>query len=263
MTTVLAKIGDHTQQRIDILKAQRSLDQLKNQLSFVANRSHDFKKVFLDDGVNIIAEYKRASPSQGDIAPHLSPLAVATDYLGAGAKALSVLTEPTYFKGDIQFIHEIRRKFPEANLLMKDFFVDEYQLYQALEAGADAILIIVGLLGPEKAKLLHEKARSLGLCTLVEVHNRQELDVALGLDPDILGVNNRDLRDLSISLQTSLDLAQYIPKEQIAISESGIATAADIQSLQDAGYRGFLIGTSLMATGEPGRALSGLLGDGG
>ena len=166
----------------------------------------------------------------------------------------------SYFKGDLQFIKDIRSAYPQARILMKDFFVDEYQLYQALEAGADAILVIVGLLGNEKSKKMAALAKDLGLYTLVEVHDEEELAIALGIQADLIGINNRDLRDLSISLETSKRLASRIPTEKITISESGIESHEDIRQLQDHGYNGFLVGTSLMKTGTPGNALKELIG---
>lgn len=260
MKDILGTIGKATQLRIDQLKGELSLSDLKKQCAEHTREIHDLRQSFADPNrVSVIAEFKRASPSKGDIAPDLNHIDVAGDYLKNGAAALSILTEPNYFRGDLQFIRDIRSKYPESRILMKDFFVDSYQLYQALNAGADAILIIVGLLGREGSSAMLEEAKSLGLSTLMEVHDEKELDIALDLKPDLLGVNNRDLRDLSISLDTSRSLSKKIPAEQISISESGIASFEDIKDLQSYGYNGFLVGTSLMKTGEPGQALDRLM----
>ncbi|SME93677.1 indole-3-glycerol phosphate synthase TrpC [Pseudobacteriovorax antillogorgiicola] len=258
--SILHKIGATVQRRIDDLKTTTSLAELKEQAGKRSYKPQDFTAPFREaDRVSVIAEFKRASPSKGDIAPELKPLDVAGQYLDAGATALSILTEPSYFRGDLDYIRQIRSAHPKARILMKDFFVDEYQLYQALDAGADAILIIVGLLGKERALELHSQAQDLGLTTLVEVHDEQELACGLSLQPDLLGVNNRDLRDLSITLETSRRLKKLIPDDQLAISESGIETLSDIKSLQSIGYQGFLVGTSLMKTGTPGSALKKLI----
>ena len=260
--SILQKIGSTVQQRIDDLKKHTSLEQIKSLAKTRGYFPQDFVSPFLEKSdVNVIAEYKRASPSKGDIAPDLGALDVAEQYLDAGAKALSVLTEPSYFKGDLQFIRDIRAGHPEARILMKDFFVDEYQLYQALEAGADAILVIVGLLGKERSKTMADQAKTMGLYTLVEVHDEAELEIALGIKADLIGINNRDLRDLSISLGTSKELIKKIPEGKLAISESGIESNDDIRHLQDCGFSGFLVGTSLMRTGAPGKALRELIGN--
>lgn len=261
MGSILHKIGTKTQKRIDLLKQDESLEALKERAMKQTREPRSLREAFADGTqVNIIAEFKRASPSKGDIAPDLNHLDVAEAYLSAGATGLSVLTEPEYFRGDLQFIRDIRDQHDDALILMKDFFVDSYQLYQALEAGADAILIIVGLLGKERSSELMDEAKSLGLSVLMEVHDQSELEIALDLKPDLLGINNRDLRDLTISLDTSVGLSHLIPNEQFAISESGIENSDDIKRLMDHKFRGFLIGTSLMRTGEPGKALSKLTG---
>lgn len=261
MGSILHEIGQGTQKRIDALKEHEALDLLKEKASHVQYKAQNFALAFEErQGFNIIAEYKRASPSQGDIAPELKVLDVVSDYLENGAKALSILTEPAYFRGDQAFIGEVRAKYPSAKILMKDFFVDEYQLYQAKISGADCILLIVGLLDDKLMYELYQKALSLGLSVLVEVHNLEELQRAIPLDQAILGINNRDLRDLSIDLNTTRTLMESVPDGRIVISESGIKTTDDLKDLSAFGVHGFLVGTGLMATKQPGKALARLLG---
>lgn len=258
---VLFQIGDTVRQRVEREKTQRPLALLKQNLADNARQTHNFIELFRcpTQSFPVIAEIKKASPSQGDIAAHLNHLEVAQQYLEHGAAALSVLTEESYFKGQISYLRDIRQAYPEARLLMKDFFVDSYQLYQAREAGADAILIIVALLGEDESARLLTEARQLGLCPLVEVHTEEELHIAANIGSDLIGINSRNLKDLSISLQRIVDLLPKVPKDACVIGESGIHTHEDLCLLRDAGCHGFLVGTRLMQTGEPGRALSELL----
>ncbi|NRA64624.1 MAG: indole-3-glycerol phosphate synthase TrpC [Pseudobacteriovorax sp.] len=259
--SVLKEIGEYAQKRVDSDKGIVPIEVLKSKISADLRSCHDFKACFADlTAINIVAEYKRASPSKGDIAPELTATGVTDQYLESGAKALSILTEPKYFSGNIEFISTVRKKHSQAVILMKDFFVDEYQLLQARLYGADVVLLIVGLLGEKRCLELYDYARELGLSVLVEVHDQAELDVALQLEHAVLGINNRDLRDLSISLSTTEKLMQSVPKERIAISESGIESHSDIQRLLRSGVRGFLVGTSLMKTKTPGVALKQLIG---
>ena len=254
---ILGKIGNSTIRRVEAMKTVTPVEKLKRQ----GDQFHpkDIISHFKRNGApKIIAEVKLASPSIGTIS-NLNPVEVAADYLTSGASALSVLTEPEYFQGDIKYLSAIRKKFPESYLLMKDFFVDTYQLYQAKAIGADAILIIMALLGQERALEMLTQAKSLGLTPLVEVHNREELEMALAIDAPVIGINNRNLKDLSISISTSLELIKGITGDRLLISESGISSSKEINTLTSAGFHGFLVGTSLMATGTPGKALDALL----
>ncbi len=255
---ILSEIGQKTKQRIRQLKAAEPQDLLLSSRLPTINPKDFTARFKTGSRPRIIAEVKLASPSQGKISD-IAPIDAAQQYLNNGATALSVLTEPQYFNGDIRYLREIRQKFPDAYLLMKDFFVDEYQLDQALWAGADAILIIMALSGVEGAKHLLKAAEARNLTPLVEVHNAEELEAALSIDASLIGINNRNLKDMTISLQTSLDLINGIPKDKVCISESGIETASDLKRLSSAGFSGFLIGTSLMRSGTPGYGLKKLL----
>lgn len=258
-SSVLHKIGKTVEERVRRDRAQASEQDLLAQIEASGWKPKDFRALFDRRGFNVIAEIKLASPSRGDIAPQLKPLDVAQAYLENGAAALSVLTEPLFFKGDIAYLKAIRAAHPAAYLLQKDFVVDPYQLYQAKAAGADAILIIVALLGEAGSAEILRTAQKLGLTALVEVHNEEEMAIANKIGADLVGINNRNLKDLSISLDVSLQLRPLAPKNARLICESGIETHEDMHRLHAEGFHGFLVGTSLMRTGEPGEALARLM----
>jgi indole-3-glycerol phosphate synthase len=257
--SVLHKIGETARKRVEEQKKKLSEGDLRKAVAQMTRKPNPFVDLFRPEGLHVIAEIKLASPSKGDIAPELDPLWVAEQYLSQGARALSVLTEPYYFKGNLEYLRAIRQRFPEASLLQKDFLVEPYQIYEAALAGADAILIIVALLSQETSALLLKTAQELGLGALVEVHNREELEIAKTLGAPLIGINNRNLKDLSISLDTTRELLPYCPSQTSIICESGLSTHEDLTSMRAAGCHGFLVGTSLMKTGEPGLALGRLL----
>ena len=208
----------------------------------------------------IIAEIKKASPSAGVIREDFDPVKIAEEYQGAGAAALSVLTEVQHFRGGLENLSRIRwsSKLP---LLRKDFIIDLYQVVEARHAGADAVLLIAALLNPAALKELRTETERLGMDALVEVHNEAELDRALESGATLIGVNNRNLRTFEVSLDVSINLARKMPKDALAVSESGIRSADDLRRLSGAGYRGFLIGEHLMRAESPGKALKELTGD--
>ncbi len=212
-------------------------------------------------GVHVISEVKRASPSQKDIARDADPLQVAREYVNAGAFALSVLTEQDYFHGDPKFLADIRKQHPEARLLMKDFMLEPYQIWEAKVLGADMILLIVALLGKEKTRELHEMAKALGMTSLVEVHDADELKIAVDIPDCLIGINNRNLKTLEIDLNTTRVLVPLIPKDRLFITESGLSRGEEVREFHRLGCCGFLIGSSLMKTGKPGEALRQLIED--
>jgi indole-3-glycerol phosphate synthase len=208
--------------------------------------------------LNVIAEHKRRSPSRGAIREDLAPGAVCLAYQQAGAVALSVLTDEDFFGGQLSHLGEARAS-SRLPLLRKDFVVDAYQVWEARAAGADAVLLIVAALpGAELLSLLTE-ASAAGLEAMVEVHDRPELDRALLAGARIVGVNNRDLKTLAVTLETSVGLAPHIPEGVVAVAESGIRTGGDIRRLRDVGYDAFLVGEHLMSAAEPGAALRALI----
>lgn len=219
-----------------------------------------FEKAFKKNhSPKIIAEIKKSSPSQGDLNLEIIPTVLAGEYHQAGAVAISVLTEPSYFGGSTDDLKKIRKLHPDLILLQKDFVIDPYQIYEAKLLGADAVLLIVAMLGEEQTRTFKEIATSLGLSCLVEVHNLEELNIALKVDAKIIGINNRNLHTLKISLDVSRELAALIPKSVIAITESGIHDSSEINELHQLGFEGFLIGSSLMRTPSPGKQLGLLL----
>lgn len=217
---------------------------------------------FLKNDLNIIAEIKKASPSKGDINPTADIIKVAGMYLNNGANAISVLTETEYFKGSIEYLKQIRMAYPDAILLRKDFIIDAYQIYEAKLSGADMLLLIMALTGFEKTKELLNVAKSIGLEVLLEVHSEDEMKQALLTDAKIIGVNNRNLDTLEVSLDVSRNLAKYIDKtenDRIFVCESGLKSAVEINEMAKLGYRGFLIGSHFMQADNAGAELQKLL----
>jgi indole-3-glycerol phosphate synthase len=210
------------------------------------------------DSYNVIAECKRRSPSRGVLRADYDPAAIATGYAAAGAAAISVLTEPSFFDGSLTDLEAVRGAV-DVPLLRKDFIVSEYQLLEAKISGADAVLLIVAALRPVELKVLHDHARRHGLDVLVEVHDATELSIAVDAGARIVGVNNRNLRTLVVDVHASDRLIGPMPADVIAVSESGLKTAADLVRLKTLGYRAFLIGERLMTAGDPGAALASLL----
>jgi indole-3-glycerol phosphate synthase len=212
------------------------------------------------DGVRVIAECKRRSPSRGVLREAYDPVAIAAGYAAAGAAAVSVLTEPTFFDGSLDHLAAVRDAV-EVPLLRKDFVVDRYQLLEARAAGADAVLLIVAALESHALEELSREAQALGLDVLVEVHDEAELDRAAESGARVIGVNNRNLRTLTVDVEASLRLGPKMPPGTIAVAESGLRAAADLKALARAGYRAFLIGERFMTTPDPGAALSQLLSE--
>ena len=222
---------------------------------------HAFFRALSADGINVIAEFKRRSPSKGFIREGAKPSEVARAYQAGGAVAMSVLTEEDYFAGSLDDLREVKStvKLP---VLRKDFIVDEYQVYESAAAGADAILLIVAALDDELLSQLRRLAEDeLGMDALVEVHTSDEMKRAVACGAKLIGVNNRDLRTFEVSLETSLSLAREAPPEALLISESGLNNATDLERLYDAGYRGFLIGETLMRADDPIAALRNFRND--
>lgn len=202
----------------------------------------------------VIAECKRRSPSRGILRADYRPVEHALAYAEAGAAAISVLTEPTFFDGAPEHLAAVRAAV-DLPLLRKDFIIAEYQLLEAAVLGADAVLLIVGALQPPELRALHRAASALHLASLVEVHDLAELQVALDAGVEIVGVNSRNLRTLEVNISVLERVAETLPREVTAVAESGIKQAADIQRLGAAGYHAFLVGERLIAQPDPGAAL--------
>lgn len=251
MSHFLDKIRPHVLKRVEHMKVVKEA---------VVN-TMDFCTIFHNQTTPaIISEIKFASPALGPIYPgDLNPVQIAKEYQAHGASALSVLTEPTFFKGNINYIEDIRHALPTIPILLKDFVLAPIQIQQACVSGANAVLLIVGFLEQSLLCDLYAYAVSLGLTPLVEVHDAEELERALMLDPKVIGVNNRNLQTLAIDLETSRRLIQQIPSNVYAVCESGIRDLFEIEAMNALGFDGFLIGSHMMQTSHPGEALGELL----
>jgi indole-3-glycerol phosphate synthase len=212
-------------------------------------------------GIAVIAEFKRRSPSAGTLREDARLQEIVSAYERGGASAISVLTEEANFGGSLEDLRA-SRALCELPVLRKDFVIDEYQLIEARLAGADAVLLIVAALTTERLVALHDAARELGLEVLVEVHDRDELERALVLDAQLIGINNRDLHDFSVDLGRTALLREAIPAGVAVVSESGIAEARQLRDLEGQGVDAVLVGESLMRARDPQRALADLLGRG-
>jgi indole-3-glycerol phosphate synthase len=254
LDTILAR----TRETVARQKARRPLDGRHPDVTG-APRVRPFAASLARPGVmRVIAEHKRRSPSRGAIREDLEPADVARRYAAAGAAALSVLTDEPFFGGRLSHLSEARAA-TELPALRKDFVVDPWQIAEARVAGADAVLLIVAALSDDELGRLLGEARALGMDALVEVHDGAELERALAAGALLVGVNNRDLRTLAVSLETSLALAARIPDDVVAVAESGIKTGGDLRRLRDAGFDACLVGEHLMTAPDPGAALRQLL----
>lgn len=203
----------------------------------------------------VIAEIKKASPSKGVIRADFRPAEIAASYAQHGAACLSVLTDEQFFQGSAEYLKQARAAC-DLPVLRKDFMVDEYQIYQARAMGADAILLIAAELTLKQMQSFEALAQQLGMAVLVEVHNGDELEVALQLTTPLLGINNRNLRTFEVSLQTTLDLLPRIPAGRIVVTESGIFTAEDVKLMRGHQVHAFLVGEAFMRADDPGVELS-------
>lgn len=255
--SILKQITEDVRIDLEERMAEESLEDLKSRLS-EAPTMVNFLEAFRRNPA-LISEIKFASPSEGLIRDDMSPTEVAQGYIDNGCAALSILTERMNFQGSPVYITEVRKKFPKIPILMKDFIVDPYQIFEARLLGASAILLIVALLSDRELEQFNSLAHSLELSTLVEVHNEEELERALAINPSVLGVNNRNLKTLETSLDVSEKLSEKIPDNILSISESGINNSKDIKRLVEKSYKGFLVGTSLMKKPDPGIALRELM----
>lgn len=247
---ILDRIIETKVQEVERRKQECPVAQLENSMYF--NRQPLSLRKFLTDPekTGIIAEHKRRSPSKGVINGNVNLQQVVTGYQAAGASAVSVLTDKEYFGGENKDLTEARALL-QIPILRKDFIIDEYQIVEAKSLGADVILLIAACLAPEKLRKLAQFARYLGLEVLLEVHNEQELQENC-CDVDVVGVNNRNLKDFTVSIDTSLKLAEQIPGKYLKISESGIYDPETIIKLKEQGFHGFLIGENFMRKPDPG-----------
>jgi indole-3-glycerol phosphate synthase len=258
MSDILNKILDTKVQEIAASKAMIDEVAIKK-LALAEPDPRDFvgsihKKVMANEPA-VIAEIKKASPSKGVIREDFKPAEIAKSYEKAGAACLSVLTDVQYFQGSADYLKAARAacKLP---VLRKDFMIDSYQVYEARAMGADCILLIAAALPLEQMQLLEDVAHELGMAVLVEVHNAEELTLALQLNTPLVGINNRNLRTFEVSLQTTLDLLKVLPDDRFVVTESGIFTPEDVKLMMDHEVNAFLVGEAFMRQPDPGVELT-------
>ncbi len=256
---ILDEIAASTRKRVDALKAKKGEEIKKKALSMCSDTGFPFEAALKRSGVSFICEVKKASPSKGIIVQEFDYLKIAADYQAAGADALSVLTEPEYFKGSDEILSDIA-KTVDIPILRKDFTIDSYQIYEAKTIGASAVLLICALLSADVLSEYIGIAHSLGLSALVEAHDENEVCSALGAGARIIGVNNRNLKDFTVDINNSVRLRKSVPKEILYVSESGIKTREDISALEQNGTNAVLIGETLMRSADKKSVLDGLRG---
>jgi len=263
MSDLLATIVAATKRIVEVRGEREPLSQLRTRVERAVADERTPRASFVDalsrrGRMNVIAECKRRSPSKGVLRADYDPVAIAKGYAAAGAAAISVLTEPTFFDGALEHLVSVHSAVL-IPVLRKDFIVCEYQILEARAAGASALLLIVAAMTPDELRTLRSQARSLGVDVLVEVHDADELAIAADAGANVIGVNNRNLRTLEVDVKASEKLIARMPKDAVAVSESGLRTAEDLIRLHDLGYEAFLVGERFMTTADPGAALRELL----
>jgi len=256
MKDILSEIIANKRFEVDLQKQAISIEQLQEGIS-EAPVIRSMKQALASSKSGVIAEFKRRSPSKGWIKQDARPEEIVLSYATAGASALSILTDEKFFGGNLKDIR-IARPLVEIPILRKDFIIDEYQLYQAKIVGADAVLLIAAALEQERCNELTEKAHSLGLEVLLEIHSPEELSY-INKKIDMVGINNRNLGTFFTDVENSFRLAGQLPQDAVLVSESGISDPEIVKRLRTAGFRGFLIGETFMKTEQPGETLQNFL----
>lgn len=248
---ILTEIVAHKYEEVRLRKQALPLAELKAR---VADRPLpiDFVAALCKEGVQLIAEVKRASPSKGALSPDLDPVCLATTYAAHGAAAISVLTDARFFQGTLDDLTHVRSAITNLPILRKDFILDPYQIYESYACGADALLLIVAVLSDRMLAELFALTNDLGMAALVEVHDEEELARALRLRPRVVGINNRNLHDFSVDLATFGRLHPLLPEGVVAVSESGVRTVADLRSLAGMGADAVLVGEALITAADAG-----------
>lgn len=246
---ILDKIVEDKKKRLIEHKAKISEEEMKELAANCDRESISFYNALAKDGLSIIGEFKKASPSHGKMDNKIE-LTDRIDMYNASVDAISCLTEEDHFLGSVDYFKQIR-SISDLPMIRKDFIIDPYQIFEAKVIGADCILLIAAILSDRELKLFYELAYALGMDVLVEVHDEQEMMRAIGLDAKIIGVNNRNLKDFSIDLNTTKKLAQMLPEETILVSESGVMTDEDILFLKQSRVDALLIGTVFMEAENP------------
>ena len=260
MSSILEKIVRHKLTEIEASKSRVSLQSVKQQAADSASPL-DFVSALSGNKphLGLIAEVKKASPSRGVIRADFDPVMIAKTYAAANANCISVLTDEEFFQGQLQFLRDIR-KAVDVPLLRKDFVLDEYQVFEARAAGADAVLLIAECLEPSQLIDLHGQITALGMTALVELYDADNVDAVLACKPNLVGVNNRDLNTFEVNLQHSIAVRKRLPKEIVFVSESGIATHEDVRLLESHDVDAMLVGETLMRAGDISAAIRKLRG---
>lgn len=246
--------------REDLARRRKPLSQIHEQMS-QAPSALDAHAALLGEQMKVIAEVKRSSPSKGELSTIADPASLAEQYQEAGASVISVLTEERRFKGSLADLAAVRARVT-IPILRKDFMVDEYQFFEARAYGADVVLLIVAALSKSQLRDFYDVATELGMASLIEVHTADELERALEISPQIVGVNSRNLKTLEVNQEAFADLIPRIPPALIRVAESGIASCADVEFAQNAGANAILVGEALVTSGDPKLAMRRLLGQG-
>jgi indole-3-glycerol phosphate synthase len=257
-TTILDEIRLHKLEEVAAAKRVRPVHELRERIPTL-KPPRKFRDALRAPGISLIAEVKRASPTKGDMLKDVDALNLATTYEHAGARAISVLTDEKYFKGTLQDLVSVRQ-YVAVPCLRKEFIVDEYQIYEARAAEADAILLIVRILSDEQMREYIAIAERLGMGVLVETHDAEEIERAINVGAHIIGINNRDLSTFAVDINTTLELKKLVPGGKVLVSESGIHTRDDVRRLEDGGVDAVLIGEALVTSDDIGAKIRQLLG---
>jgi indole-3-glycerol phosphate synthase len=242
---ILSRIIEEKRREVDHAQKEVSLNEIRKRSESVYIKSMFKKSISRKGHMNLIAEVKKSSPSQGIIRADFDPLKIAFTYHATGAAAISVLTDERFFEGKIEYLKMIKDRVC-LPILRKDFIIDEYQIYESAVAGADAILLIAHILTQEELNRYHSLAKDLGMDVLVEVHNEEEVEKALKSPASIIGINNRDLNDFNVDMSVTQRLIRMIPENKVIVSESGIKSYEDVMFLKSMGVNAVLIGETFM-----------------
>jgi indole-3-glycerol phosphate synthase len=255
---ILDEIVEYKREFVKKAKNLKSVEKLIEEILEAPQPQNFYKALRANpEEISVIAEIKKASPSKGIIRPDFNPVSIGEIYNKSGADAISILTDEKYFQGSLEYVKEVRKRV-SIPVLRKEFIIDTYQIYEARAAGADAILLIAAILDDKEMDIFYTLVKELGMSALVEVHTREELERSLKVSPEILGINNRNLKNFTVDLNQTIRLREYIPEEICVVSESGIKTREDINLLMKNNIQAVLVGEAFMRVPDPGKALKEL-----
>ncbi len=248
---ILSRIIEEKRRCVEEAKRQKPLADLMAEVRNICVKSSFKKNISRPHHVNLIAEIKKASPSKGILRGDFNPVKIAVTYQANGASAISVLTDERFFEGRLEYIKKVKENI-SLPVLRKDFIIDEYQIYETVSSGAEAVLLVADLLSRDEMVGFYRLAKSLGLDVLAEVHREEDIDKVIAADADIIGINNRDLHTFKVDLAVTQKLIKHLPAGKIKVSESGIRTYEDVMSLKSLGVNAVLIGEAFMEAGDIG-----------